>query len=102
MPDHPHGEIQTHYVKPEDHSHPDRKAVTDGGVSDPCKSQAEQPHACAGLRVWAGPPVRAARTLWLQGEPSQPSETEAAASSTSYYVTWVALLYLKVQMEVPM
>lgn len=49
---------------------------------------------CAGLRVWAG---RAARTPWLQGEPR-----EAAINITSDYATWVALLYLKVQMEVPM
>lgn len=76
VPDHPHGEMQTHDVKAEDHSHPDRKPVRDGGVSDPCRSQAEQTHACAGLHVWAGCQARGARTLWLQGEPSQPSETE--------------------------
>lgn len=76
MPDHPHGEIQTHYAKAEDDSHRDRKPVTDGGVSDAGRSQAEQTHACAGLHVWAGPQARAARTPWLQGEPSQPSEAE--------------------------
>lgn len=55
--------------------------MTDGGVSDPCRSPAEQTHACAGLHVWAGRQARAARTLWLQGEPRQPSETEKLQST---------------------
>lgn len=45
MPDHPDGEIQTHYVKAEDHSHPEQ---TDGGVRDPWKSQAQQAHPVLG------------------------------------------------------
>lgn len=66
MPDHPHGEIQTHHVKAEDGSHREWEPVT--GVSDAGRSQAEQTHA-----VPSGP---AARTPRLQGEPSQPSDTE--------------------------
>lgn len=72
MPDHPHGELQTYHVKPEDHSNPARNTVTDGTVSDPCKKQAEQTHVCVVLHVWAGwaPP---AATGYMQHGPDMDS-----------------------------
>jgi len=61
MPDCPHDEICSYYVKPEHCTDPERKTVTHGTVSDPCKSQPEQDCACAVLRAGAAFRARAER-----------------------------------------